>query len=739
MIMNTRTTPSDQDWTVGIGSTVDSASRKARLKPMKKKTVTLERFTPMHGWRNRLLRVDLSDGRIWAQETSPDVPDYIGARGLAAKILWDEYPEPVDAFDPRNPLMVMPGALTGSRSPYSGRTNVCAFSPQSYPYTWFTRASIGASWGNELKKAGYDGIVVTGASETPVQIIIQDDQVTLAPADELWGKDTIETQEAVHDTHGRRLKTLTIGPAGERLSRIATIQTDTTSVAGQGGFGAVMGAKKLKAISVVGTGTVSVADPDRLRDLFRAVGEEARSFRGGRRNLEEFNRRLAEDGGGRARPDACTAYCPSPCRLHMEGIPGCHFDIKWSGSMACVSGVFRGGGRNSVYDWDFGMRGAFELNNYANRLGLNHWELLVGMIPWLRTASRQGLFDEFNGEPVDWQSIDFFVKLLHALTYREGMGDTLAEGSIRAAKQLGLGEHIVPRYYTGWGYSGHWDGHACLLNHIVYPFWIVSAIHWAMDTRDPASSTHGYIQNVMYWGPFTNVYNNEDAPITWDHMRGIGERVYGRADTLDPLSGYEGKAIPAAYHAVRSIMKDTLPTDDQVFPLIYSYNTEDRFCRIDGIDGPDVDAALLRAGTGLDWDTAEFERAAERVLNLERAISIRHYGRDREMDESVLPAFEYDENWVNPEICERKALDRNKFERVLDEYFRLRGWDVETGWPTRETLERLDMPDVYDAMVAGAQANKDQVQPFPEPPTVIDHHRYDEDREDRQAEGAAAE
>jgi aldehyde:ferredoxin oxidoreductase len=145
---------------------------------MKTVTAKLQRFAPMYGWRNRILRVDLSDGRIWAQESAPDVPAFLGARGLAAKILWDEYPDPVGEFDPRNPLMIMPGALTGTRSPYSGRTNVCAFSPQCAPYPWFSRASIGAEFGAELKKAGYDGIVVTGASDTPVQILIRDDEVS---------------------------------------------------------------------------------------------------------------------------------------------------------------------------------------------------------------------------------------------------------------------------------------------------------------------------------------------------------------------------------------------------------------------------------------------------------------------------------------------------------------------------------------------------------------------------------
>jgi len=710
--------------------------RKERIPSMKAITVTLPRFAPMYGWSNRLLRVDLSEGRIWAQETSPYVPDYFGGRGLAAKILWDEYPEPVGAYDPRNPFMVIPGALTGARSPYSGRTNVCAFSPQCHPYTWFSRASIGANFGDELKKAGYDGIVVTGASESPVQIVIRDDEVSVLPAEELWGLDTISAQEAVAAAQGKGVRTLTIGPAGERLSRIATAHTESTSVAGQGGFGAVMGSKMLKAISVIGTGQVAVADPERLRWLYRAVGEEARTVRQFGRYTEAMNEALQKEGGGRVRLSPCTAHCPSPCRFSFEGVQSCLSERKLSGAMACVSGLFRGGGRTPLYAWDLGLRGGFELNMYANELGLNHWEILVGIVPWLRTCEREGLLGGIDGRPLEWGSMAFWVELLRRIAYREGTGDALAEGGVRAAPLLGLGPDIVRRYYTGWGYSGHWDGHAAFVNHIVYPFWIVGAMHWAMDTRDPASSTHGYVQNVMYWGPWSRIYVNEKAPMTWDHMKGIGERVYGRADTLDPESGYDGKAIPAAYHGVRSVMKDCLPTDDQMFPLIYSHNTEDRFCRIGDIDGPDADAHLFRAGTGVDWSPQEFERAAERVLNLERANVVRHYGRDRAMDERVLPAFEYDENWINPEIGERMALERQAFASVMDAYLRLRGWDVETGWPTRETLERLGMAEAYDPMVEGARKARQRLGALPPEGPITDHHRYDPDRQDRVGECA---
>ncbi|NLG50567.1 MAG: hypothetical protein GX552_10700 [Chloroflexi bacterium] len=695
---------------------------------MKAITATMERFPATYAWRNRILRVDLSDGRIWVQPSLPDAQQFLGARGLAAKIVWDEYPEPVDPFDPRNPFMVMPGTMTGTRSPYSGRTNVCAFSPQGAPYSWFSRASIGADWGAELKKAGYDGIVVTGASDTPVQIVIRDDEVSVLPADDLWGLDTIDTQEATQAAWGKNVKTLAIGPAGEHLSRIATVQTASTSVAGQGGFGAVMGSKKLKAISVIGSDIVPVADPERLQSLYRAVGNEVRGFRQRQDGMRSLNERLAAEGG-KARVYPCTNACPTPCSTYISGMRSCVIDRKLEGGLACVSGIFGGGKQGLAYDWQLPFRDMFDLNMYANRLGLNHWDILVGIIPWLRVSQKSGLVDSFNGQPMDWNSLEFWAKFLHDMAYREGMGDAIADGGWRAAYTLDLGVEIMRRYYTGWGYSGHWDGHAAFVNHIVYPFWIVGALHWAMDTRDPASSTHGYVQGVMYYGPFGfNAARHAHSPITWDHMRGIGEKVYGRADTLDPLSGYEGKAIPGAYHAKRSVMKDCLPTDDQVFPLIYGYNDEDHFMRVDGIDGPDVDGHLFQAGTGLD--RAEFERAAERVLNMERAVGIRHWGRDRKIDERVIPSFEYTENWVNPEIGEAKALDRAQFMPVMDEYYQLLGWDVETGWPTRAKLESLDLGFIYDDMVAGAKAAKERLPELPPVEPVKDIHRGDPFRAD---------
>ena len=688
-------------------------------------TVRLPRFESLHGWVNRIVRVDLSDMSVRAHETLPYVPDFLGARGIAAKIAWDEYPEPVAPFDEKNPLMIMPGALTGSRSPYSGRMNICTFSPQSYPYPWFTRSNTGGHLGGELKRAGYDGLIVTGASDTPVRVVIRDDEVSILPAEELWGTTTMEALDALEASEGKGVRSLVIGPAGERLSRIATIHTASSSACGHGGFGAVMGSKKLKAVSVVGTGRVPLADEERLRELTRAVGVEARTMWNSQRRLKAMNEQIQAELGpeARVRAYACTESCVSPCNLYYENVPGLASGQRYSGHWACVGSLFRGAGARadapprSVYDFQLGLRGGLEMNVLSNGYGLNQWELIIGIVPWLQACQASGQISEINGLPMDWQSPTFWSSFLHALAYREGIGDALAEGGWAAAREMGMGEDLVRRYYTGWANPGHWDGHGSLGNKIVFPFWLVPALQWLTDTRDPIPSGHGYVHGVMYCGPLSGrgLASTDENPITWDHMRGISERVYGDPDSLDPYSGYKAKAYPGFFHTKRSVMKDCLPADDFVFPLIYSPNTPDHLSRIGDIDGIDVEYSLFRAGTGTEWSAEDFERAAERVYTLERALTIRHWNRDRAMDEMVLPSFEYLENWINPLLDRRYGLDREQFEPVMEEYYRLRGWDPVNGWPTREHLTRVGLDGVYDPMAKGARLAAAEL---PEPPVA---------------------
>ena len=684
------------------------------MKPIVTKSVS--RFGSMHGWSNRILRIDLSDMSVRVQEAAAYVPDFLGARGIAAKIAWDEYPEPVEPFDPANPLMIFPGALTGSRSPYSGRANVCSFSPQAYPYHWFTRSSVGGHFGGELKRAGYDGVIVTGASETPVRIRIRDDEVSILAADDLWGQDTMDTLDALESLDGKGARSMVIGPAGERLSHIATIHTASSSACGHGGFGAVMGSKKLKAISVIGTGRVSLVNRKKITEIARAVKEEGFPFPGVLPTAKQVNERLAAEGAGHARAYACTESCMTPCGIYYRDIPGRTYDRKWSGHWFCVAAAFEGFSdigpldRKDVFDWRLGLRGGFEVNALSNRYGLNQWELVIGMVPWLEACQKAGLISEMNGHPMDWRSGEFWAEFLRAITYREGMGDALAEGGWAAARTLHLGEDLVRRHYTGWGFPGHWDAHGDCINHFVFPFWLVTALQWLTDTRDPIPSGHGYPHGVMRSGPFGEHGSSElENPITWEHMRGIAQRIYRDPDALDPYSSYKAKAYPAYYHTKRSVIKDCLPVGDFVFPMIYSPNTPDHFFRIGDIDGPSIEYHLFTAGTGTKWSEEEFERAAERIYTLERALTVRHWARNRKLDEMVLPSFEYIENWQNPLLEERYALNRERFKPVMDEYYALQGWDVESGQPTPERLDELDLRDVYEPMIEGAHKAEEKL------------------------------
>ena len=683
---------------------------------MRTTTATVPRYQTMHGWVNRILRIDLSDMTVRAEPSERYLPDWLGARGLAVKLCWDEYPDPVPAFDPANPLMVVPGALTGSRSPYSGRTNICALSPQAWPYEWFTRSSIGGHFGGELKRAGYDALIVTGAADTPVRIRIVDDEVSIVAADDVWGLDTMDTIEALESTEGKGVRSLVIGPAGERLSRIAAILTASSSAAGQGGFGGVMGSKRLKAISVAatgaGSGKVSLAHPERVTALSRAL---ARDLTSGPRffgeDLGKLNEELAQDGNGRASCVACTDACPTPCVAQFHEVPNATGSRKYGGAWFCVAAIllpephfaYSEVGKR-VYDWQLDFRSGFEMNALSNRYGLNQFDLLVGIAPWLIACQKAGLITELNGEAMDWSSPHFWARLLHDIAYREGIGDALAEGGLAAARKLHLGQDLASTRYPGWGHPGHFDGHDGLW--LTYPYWLVSALLWMADTRDPLSTAHGYNRTTNRKGLFAATSDEERAGIL-AQTRAIGRRVYGDADATDPYSGYRAKAYPAYYHMLRPVIKDCVPVDEIAFPLIRDPEAPDghRVLRdvsgVGDVEGLSVEYHLFASGTGLDWDERAFERAAKRVVMLERALQVRHWGRDRALDESILPYFERPEVDINPLLGERYGLDREQFAPVLSEFYGYHGWDG-NGRPTEEGLRQLGLSDVYGPMMEGA-------------------------------------
>lgn len=222
----------------------------------------------LYGYVGTLLKVNLTDGTVDRIPTDTyDLDKWIGGRGLGSIIQWTECAPEVGAFDPENIITFLTGPVTGTICD-GGRTIVQAVSPLGYPDTGtFCRSTFGGGFGAELKFAGYDGIIITGKSEKPVYLYINDDTVEIRDARDLWGLDNFATQNELWRRSDNKACVASIGPAGEHLCLMSTILCNESSVTGLGSFGAVMGSKNLKAISVQGTGGVEVADPQGLLDF----------------------------------------------------------------------------------------------------------------------------------------------------------------------------------------------------------------------------------------------------------------------------------------------------------------------------------------------------------------------------------------------------------------------------------------------------------------------------------------
>jgi aldehyde:ferredoxin oxidoreductase len=326
------------------------------------------------------------------------------------------------------------------------------------------------------------------------------------------------------------------------------------------------------------------------------------------------------------------------------------------------------------------------------------------MAPWLRKCHQEGLLPDLDGEPFNLDAPRWWDSLFRKIVFREGIGDALAEGSVRAAEILNMGRELIEEFFTAWGFAGHWDGRGDKANLIVFPYWLVTALQWATSTRDPMASGHGYAQNIMNWSPLVAGQDGLD----WETLADVGAKVYGTPAAVHPCSGYDAKALPAIWHGHRSILKDCLTVDDQSYPRIYSTKTPDHFARAaDGTPGPSFEYHMFRYATGMDLGEADFDGLAERVLNLERAVQVRNWERSRTVDETVIPYFSQIENWVNPFVGVGLGLDRVKFAALLDEFYALRGWDPQSGRPTSEKLAALGLDDVAAELSARGLIGKD--------------------------------
>lgn len=263
----------------------------------------------MHGYMGQILRVDLSSGRLRDEPLNEALARaYVGGSGLAARYLMDMVDGQTDPLGPDNPLVFMTGPLVGTAMPSAGRYSVCALSPLTGIWG---EANSGGFFGPELRFAGYDGILITGVAERPVYLSVVEGRAELHDAAGLWGLDSYAAQERLRQALGdRRARVACIGPAGENLVRMAAVMNDHGRAAARTGLGAVMGAKRLKAIAVRGSARVPLADPERFQALCREV------VAGVEEDMAAMSIRLAGTAGY---VDLALMYGDMPTRYYQQG------------------------------------------------------------------------------------------------------------------------------------------------------------------------------------------------------------------------------------------------------------------------------------------------------------------------------------------------------------------------------------------------------------------------------------
>jgi len=637
----------------------------------------------MHGWTGVMLRVNLTTGETQSVPTAELAERFVGGRGFISKIYWDEVDTNTAALHPDSPLMFMTGPLAGTGAIAGSRWFIAGKSPLLYPEQ-FGLGSVGGSFGVKLKAAGYDGLIITGKAAKPVYMYLHDGKIELKDAAGLWGLDTFATLERLHKAHGDASTAVCIGPAGEKLVRLALAMSDHGACGGSG-FGAVMGSKNLKAVVAAGAQKISVARPEDLK----AVNSQIRSLIAGKilmdPNVEglELLQRTPCPG--------CPSGCPRGLYKHISG----REEVRKN----CQS-VYM------YYLWDMKYHGESTADPFlatflANSYGLCTQEL-GNLLYFLEACVKQGIItDESAGISLSQMgSLEFIERLTDMIISRKGIGEALAEGTMRAGHVVGNGaEKLLEKRMTRSGFNAEAYNPR---------YFITNALFYATESTSTMNQLHEVCFPVMKWVMWYAT-DGAMAPFSTEVMLKIAKKFWLSEKAVD-FSTYEGKAAVATLIQNREYAKENLVVCDFFYPLTTADGAKDY------TGDPALESRLLSAVTGIECDEAGYYKTGERVFNLQRAIQGRE-GRAGRKDDRVnefyftdkmeeeggfLGVFNPDFMLPGPngELISRKGavLERDKFEKMLEEYYAIRGWDVKTGLQKRKTLEELKLADMIPDM-----------------------------------------
>lgn len=658
----------------------------------------------VNGYMGNRLRVDLTNNKHKTESLSPGyLKKWIGGRGFNSEVVYHETEQGMDPFDPKNPLCLATGAIAGSWAPLCGRTTVSARSPMTCSVMGTDvhahgDTNMGGQFAAYMKYAGLDQIVVKGRAEKPAWIWIDDLDVEIRDADHLWGLGVKESQKRIieEEIGDPNLRVINIGPAGENLVRFACVVNSYSSAGGRTGIGAVMGSKNLKAIGVRGEKPVTFADPEGFAHAAWGLREKIHAAPSAKRRQEEGTMDLFDAGntiGINAHKNVSTGYMP--------GIEETYGGLKWAenwlfrrkGCWSCPVSCgrytyhkegkyagFHAGGPEMETVCNLGPRlDSYDvetvnvLSGLVNELGMDSISA-GGAISWAMEAYDKGLLteDDTDGIEFEWGDLETAKEVLEMIAKREGFGDLLAEGAIRAAEKIGRGtEKLVP--------------HNRGLEHI------------SVDPRIALGFSLGYAMSTRGSDHLRN-YSVLEFPGPAESRKKIVEDALEEEELIDEF----WDDFPSEMYRIET--KPKLCTYSERNKLVA--DLVGACCQAIGSWGGAGDwrsyTPLYRLATGFEDITDEvFWEVTARVNAIERA----HWNREGSGRQDDWHIDRYYDEPVQDGPYEGFKLDRDKWEWAQKEYYKLHGWDKD-GFITPEKAKELGIEEILSEVEEGKKIYK---------------------------------
>lgn len=598
------------------------------------------------GYMGKILRVNLSTGKVSEEPLNEQLAkNFIGARGYAAKIIFDEVNPKADPLGPENKLIFATGPLTLTPSPTGARYDVVTKSPLN---NTIAASNSGGFWGPELKKAGYDMIIVEGKAQKPVYLWVTEDKVEIKDAAHLIGKDTSETTDTIIEGLGgdKQIKVACIGPAGENLVKFACVINDKARAAGRTGVGAVMGSKNLKAIAVRGHKKAPIAKEDKFKEVLKVAMDKIKTNGVTSQGLPKYGtmvlNHIIDEHGLYPTRNFQTSVFEGVDKVSGEKLAetylvrnkACYGCPIGCGRVTKLPNVEEGEGPEYETSWAFSadcdiddLAAVIKAHYICNKMGID------GISTGTTIATAMELYErgylkkeEFEGEPEPkFGSTEALLHYSETIALRRGLGDKLAEGSYEFAKAHGHPElsmsvkkQDIPAYDPR-GAQGH-------------------ALEYATSNRG-ACHVRGYL---------------------------ISPEILGLPEKLDPFVT-EGKA-----QWVKTFQDLTAVIDSEGLCLFTSFAL-----------GAEDYANLLSAVTGFEYSTEEALKAGERIWNLEKLWNLK-VGLTK-ADDTLPPRFLKDP--MPDGAAKGQVVHLNV---TLPEYYKVRGWS-DAGIPTEAKLKELNL------------------------------------------------